>query len=109
MKLIPSPQVFNTLVKLSTGTSFRSLVTSVSRCGTGSTITQQGHKLNQIHSDRVQFPSRALTSLTEDEIVFKESGAKFAKEKIEPLVRAMDHSGTMDLSMIKGLFDNGVS
>lgn len=35
--------------------------------------------------------------------------SKFAKEKVQPLVRKMDKESEMDKSVIKGLFDNGVS
>ena len=35
--------------------------------------------------------------------------ARFATEKIQPLVSEMDQSSEMDESIIKGMFDQGVS
>ncbi|XP_071793227.1 short/branched chain specific acyl-CoA dehydrogenase, mitochondrial-like [Asterias amurensis] len=48
------------------------------------------------------------TSLSEDELMMKEMVAKFAKEQIKPLVRAMDTNGETDMGIIKALFDNGL-
>lgn len=35
--------------------------------------------------------------------------ARFAREKVQPLVREMDESSQMDKSIINGLFEQGVS
>lgn len=35
--------------------------------------------------------------------------ARFAAEKIQPLVRKMDAESKMDQSIIDGMFENGVS
>ena len=35
--------------------------------------------------------------------------SKFAREKLQPLVRKMDKESEMDRSIIDGLFENGVS
>jgi short/branched chain acyl-CoA dehydrogenase len=50
-----------------------------------------------------------VTTLSEDELLLKETVSKFSKEKIAPLVREMDEKSQMDPSVIKGLFENGVS
>lgn len=48
-----------------------------------------------------------LTSLTEEELMMKEAAAKFAKEKIQPRVRAMDEAAKIDKSIIDGMFEGG--
>ena len=35
--------------------------------------------------------------------------ARFAREKVQPLVRKMDDESQMDRSIITGMFDQGVS
>lgn len=50
----------------------------------------------------------ALTNLSEEEMAFKETVQKLAKNKIEPVVRKMDIASKMDADVIKSLFDNGV-
>ena len=52
---------------------------------------------------------QALTSLSEEELAFKETVQKLAKDKIEPVVRKMDIASKMDADVIQSLFDNGVS
>jgi short/branched chain acyl-CoA dehydrogenase len=49
-----------------------------------------------------------VTTLSEDELLLKETVSKFSKEKIAPLVREMDEKSQMDPSVIKGLFENGL-
>lgn len=51
--------------------------------------------------------STALQTLTDEEIMFKETFAKFANEEIKPLVRKMDESKIMEPSLIKAMFENG--
>ena len=53
--------------------------------------------------------STPLTVLSEEELAFKETVQKLAKEKIEPLVRKMDEESHMDKSVIDSLFENGVN
>jgi alkylation response protein AidB-like acyl-CoA dehydrogenase len=50
----------------------------------------------------------ALTILSEDERMFRESVLGFAREKVAPLVSQMDEKGQMDKGIVKGLFDLGV-
>jgi alkylation response protein AidB-like acyl-CoA dehydrogenase len=50
----------------------------------------------------------ALTILSEDERMFRESVLGFAREKVAPLVSQMDEKGQMDKGVVKGLFDLGV-
>ncbi|XP_013402089.1 short/branched chain specific acyl-CoA dehydrogenase, mitochondrial-like [Lingula anatina] len=58
------------------------------------------------HSDEVLHAP--LYMFTEEETMMKETVAKLAKDKIEPLVREMDEKSQMDPSVIKALFENGV-
>jgi butyryl-CoA dehydrogenase/short/branched chain acyl-CoA dehydrogenase len=48
---------------------------------------------------------QALTQLSEDEQMFRESVRRFAVEQIAPLVRAMDESQHMDAGLIRKLFE----
>jgi len=50
-----------------------------------------------------------LTQFTDDEIMMKETVAKLAKEEIAPLVRKMEKENKVDDSLLKKLFENGVS
>ena len=45
-----------------------------------------------------------LTSLSEDEQLFRESCRSFAEERIKPLVRSMDEEAKLDYSLIPELF-----
>lgn len=49
-----------------------------------------------------------ITQLTEDELMMKETVAKFAKDQIAPLVREMEANGRLDDGLVKQLFDNGL-
>ena len=49
-----------------------------------------------------------VTSLSEEEEMFRSSVAKFAKDVIAPRVREMDENSHMDTAVLKGLFDNGL-
>ncbi|XP_038629278.1 short/branched chain specific acyl-CoA dehydrogenase, mitochondrial isoform X2 [Scyliorhinus canicula] len=49
-----------------------------------------------------------LQTFTEAEMMMKEAVAKFAQERIAPLVRKMDEESHMDESVIAGLFEQGV-
>lgn len=113
MKFLSSPRVLKSLINGSLSfANVRQLTVTGSKCVNASTGKNLGHKLSLNPVERNQqsdCPARSLTSLSEEELAFKESAARYAKEKIEPLVRTMDQSGVMDEGVIKGLFDNGVS
>ncbi|XP_038629277.1 short/branched chain specific acyl-CoA dehydrogenase, mitochondrial isoform X1 [Scyliorhinus canicula] len=49
-----------------------------------------------------------LQTFTEAEMMMKEAVAKFAQERIAPLVRKMDEESHMDESVIAGLFEQGL-
>lgn len=81
-------------------------------------------------SNRSEVPV-PITTLTEEEQMMKETGelvgcflafsellplvqlnlsvSRFAREQVQPLVREMDEKSAMDKSLIKSLFDQGVS
>ncbi|GMV21216.1 MAG: putative acyl-CoA dehydrogenase fadE25 [Acidimicrobiia bacterium] len=50
----------------------------------------------------------ALTTLTDEEILLRQSVREFAENRIRPLVREMDEHAKMDQALIKDLFDLGV-
>jgi alkylation response protein AidB-like acyl-CoA dehydrogenase len=50
----------------------------------------------------------ALTQLSEDEQLFRDTVRRFAIEQIGPLVRGMDESQQMDAGLIRKLFDLGL-
>ncbi|XP_063698492.1 short/branched chain specific acyl-CoA dehydrogenase, mitochondrial-like [Culicoides brevitarsis] len=50
----------------------------------------------------------ALTQLTMDEQIVKETVRKFAQEQVSPLVKQMDTEGKLDENLVKALFDNGL-
>ena len=52
--------------------------------------------------------SRALTTLEEDELLFRDSVLEFARGEIAPLVREMDEHATFPRTLIDKLFDLGV-
>lgn len=52
--------------------------------------------------------TRALTTLSEDEVLFRDSVYEFADREIRPLVRQMDESATMPRQLIDKLVDLGV-
>src|SRR5258708_26940822 len=45
-----------------------------------------------------------LTTLTEDEILFRDNIRQFADDKIRPLVREMDEKGIFDKDLIREFF-----
>ena len=49
-----------------------------------------------------------LTSLTEDEILFRENVRQFAEEKVRPLAREMDEKGIFDHGLIEEFFQLGL-
>jgi alkylation response protein AidB-like acyl-CoA dehydrogenase len=50
----------------------------------------------------------ALTQLTDDERLFRDTIRRFATEQISPLVRTMDESQQMDPTLIRKLFELGL-
>jgi len=57
----------------------------------------------------LQAPSpTALTSLTEDEILFRDNIRQFAEEKIRPLVKEMDEKGVFEKDLIHQFFQLGL-
>src|SRR5215813_10564071 len=50
----------------------------------------------------------SLTTLSEDEQLFRDSCRKFAEERIQPLVRKMDEEAKLDESIIPQLFELGL-
>ena len=51
---------------------------------------------------------QALTSLNEDEVIFRDSVYEFADKEIRPLAREMDEQARMLPSLIERLFGLGV-
>jgi butyryl-CoA dehydrogenase len=50
----------------------------------------------------------ALTSLSEDEIAFRDAVRSFAESEIKPLVTHMDEKAEMDQALVKKLFEMGL-
>ena len=50
----------------------------------------------------------ALTSLSEEEELFRNSVRQFARERIAPLVRSMDESALLDKALLHDLFELGL-
>jgi len=53
-------------------------------------------------------PATPLTSLSEDEMLFRENVRQFAEEKVRPLAREMDEKGIFDKSLIEQFFQLGL-
>src|ERR1700686_2519795 len=53
-------------------------------------------------------PPTPLTTLTEDEILFRDNIRQFADEKIRPLVKEMDEKGIFDKDLIREFFQLGL-
>lgn len=51
---------------------------------------------------------RALTQLSEDELLFQQSVEQFARERIAPLSRQMDETQQLDAGLLKQLFELGL-
>ena len=49
-----------------------------------------------------------LTSLTEDEILFRDNVRQFAEEKVRPLAKEMDEKGVFDKGLIEQFFQLGL-
>src|SRR6202171_2772465 len=53
-------------------------------------------------------PPTPLTTLTEDEILFRDNIRQFADEKIRPLVKEMDEKGVFEKDLIHEFFQLGL-
>src|SRR5246500_2095359 len=53
-------------------------------------------------------PPTPLTTLTDDEILFRDNVRQFADEKIRPLVKDMDEKGVFDHDLIQDFFQLGL-
>ena len=53
-------------------------------------------------------PPAPLTTLTEDEILFRDNIRQFAEEKIRPRVKEMDEKGVFDKELIHDFFQLGL-
>src|ERR1700689_4981505 len=53
-------------------------------------------------------PPTPLTTLTEDEILFRDNIRQFADERVRPLVKEMDEKGVFDKSLIHEFFQLGL-
>jgi alkylation response protein AidB-like acyl-CoA dehydrogenase len=58
--------------------------------------------------DAASAPPAPLTTLTEDERLFRDSVRAFADERIRPLVREMDERQQLDPGLVPALFELGV-
>src|SRR5438046_2091175 len=57
----------------------------------------------------LQLPSPLpLTTLAEDEVLFRDNIRQFADEKVRPLVREMDEKGVFDQTLIRQFFGLGL-
>src|SRR5438105_9413134 len=56
----------------------------------------------------LQSPPLPLTSLTDDEVLFRDSVRQFADEKVRPLAREMDEKGLFDKFLIDQFFQLGL-
>ena len=56
----------------------------------------------------LQSPPAPLTTLTEDEILFRDNIRQFADEKIRPFVKEMDEKGVFDKDLIHDFFQLGL-
>ena len=56
----------------------------------------------------VQSPPAPLTTLTEDEVLFRDNVRQFAEEKVRPLAKEMDEKGVFDHGLIEQFFQLGL-
>src|SRR5579863_5327538 len=57
--------------------------------------------------DTLQAVPTPLTTLTDDELLFRDNIRQFADEKVRPLVKEMDEKGVFDKSLIHDFFELG--
>src|SRR6266540_4755478 len=53
-------------------------------------------------------PALPLTSLTDDEVLFRDNVRQFADEKVRPLAKEMDEKGVFDHGLIQQFFQLGL-
>uniref|UniRef100_K3WZZ9 short-chain 2-methylacyl-CoA dehydrogenase n=1 Tax=Globisporangium ultimum (strain ATCC 200006 / CBS 805.95 / DAOM BR144) TaxID=431595 RepID=K3WZZ9_GLOUD len=70
--------------------------------------TFAGRPPTALAAARTNYTFAPLTQLSEEEIMFKDSVAKFAADVVAPRVQSMDQAGEMDHEITKGLFENGL-
>jgi alkylation response protein AidB-like acyl-CoA dehydrogenase len=59
--------------------------------------------------ETLQLPNPApLTTLTEDEILFRDNVRQFADDKIRPLAKEMDEKGVFDHALLDQFFQLGL-
>ncbi|XP_034244202.1 short/branched chain specific acyl-CoA dehydrogenase, mitochondrial-like [Thrips palmi] len=75
---------------------------------TTTTSTQSARPQAQEAHEQALGGTLPLTFLSDDELMMKETVARLAQEKIQPLVRQMDESSTLDPSVVSELFNNGL-
>jgi len=56
----------------------------------------------------VQSPATPLTTLSEDEILFRDNVRQFAEEKVRPLAKEMDEKGLFDHALLEQFFQLGL-
>lgn len=92
----------------------RSLPSGIKKCITGRyfphwlgrCLTTEASRLSEDLSK--SFVTGPLTLLSEEEEMMKNTVAKFAMEKVHPLVSEMDKNSEMDPSVIRGMFEQGL-
>src|SRR5207247_5766833 len=70
--------------------------------------TAAGDNISAVTSRNTDLIRGALTSLSEDEVLFRDSVYEFADREIRPLVREMDEHARIAPGLIDKLFDLGV-
>src|ERR1700677_924565 len=53
-------------------------------------------------------PASALTQLSEEELLFRETVRPFARDEVAPLVRRMDEEQRLDARLLRRLFELGL-
>jgi alkylation response protein AidB-like acyl-CoA dehydrogenase len=56
----------------------------------------------------LQSPAIPLTTLSEDEVLFRENIRQFAEEKVRPLAKEMDEKGVFDHGLLEQFFQLGI-
>ncbi|CAG2235255.1 ACADSB [Mytilus edulis] len=69
-------------------------------------MSASGHKVPSSHGGEQR--NLPVDLLSDEEKMMKETVAKMAAEKIQPLVREMDANSHLDSSVLQALFDNGL-
>src|ERR1700722_2090478 len=60
------------------------------------------------HPPLLATPPAPLTTLTEDEILFRDNIRQFADDKIRPLVKEMDEKGVFEKDLLHEFFQLGL-